>query len=257
MRINVRILGRDVASSSWLRGRHRRPRSCRRAWRARWVGGGFLFVLYAVYVRAHFSDAPEDGEARANPLHLTRLPGVGGRSRRRLMPGDHEPGGEGGHPRMRIIVSQVWRAGVIIAARRCSSARSRPRAPIGMDPTILALVIAPIATELPEKFNSVIWVRTGKDTLAMGNITGAMVFQSCLPTVLGMLFTEWTFKRRERHLLRFGRRRVRRDDAHLRRRWCDAGGCRRGRCCWADRSTWVVPLPALFMPPGAAAAGLH
>ena len=27
----------------------------------------------------------------------------------------------------------------------------------------------------------------------MGNITGAMVFQSCLPTVLGLLFTTWTF----------------------------------------------------------------
>jgi cation:H+ antiporter len=39
----------------------------------------------------------------------------------------------------------------------------------------------------------VLWVRTGKDTLAMGNITGAMVFQSCLPTVLGLLFTTWTF----------------------------------------------------------------
>jgi cation:H+ antiporter len=64
---------------------------------------------------------------------------------------------------------------------------------IGLDPTILALIIAPIATELPEKFNSVLWVRNGKDTLAMGNITGAMVFQSCLPTVLGLLFTSWAF----------------------------------------------------------------
>ena len=27
----------------------------------------------------------------------------------------------------------------------------------------------------------------------MGNITGAMVFQSCVPTVLGMLFTSWLF----------------------------------------------------------------
>jgi cation:H+ antiporter len=55
----------------------------------------------------------------------------------------------------------------------------------------LALIIAPLATELPEKFNSVIWVRQGKDTLAMGNITGAMVFQSCIPVSIGMSFTEW------------------------------------------------------------------
>ena len=49
-------------------------------------------------------------------------------------------------------------------------------------------MIAPIATELPEKFNSVIWVRQGKDTLAMGNITGAMVFQSTIPTVVALVF---------------------------------------------------------------------
>ncbi len=45
------------------------------------------------------------------------------------------------------------------------------------------LLVAPIATELPEKFNAVIWIRQGKDTLAMGNITGAMVFQASIPTV--------------------------------------------------------------------------
>jgi cation:H+ antiporter len=56
---------------------------------------------------------------------------------------------------------------------------------------VLALIIAPIATELPEKFNSVVWVRTKKDTLAMGNITGAMVFQSTIPVTIGMFFTNW------------------------------------------------------------------
>jgi cation:H+ antiporter len=59
---------------------------------------------------------------------------------------------------------------------------------LGVDEALLALVIAPIATELPEKFNSIIWVRQGKDTLAMGNITGAMVFQSTIPTVVALLF---------------------------------------------------------------------
>ena len=59
---------------------------------------------------------------------------------------------------------------------------------LGIDEVLLALIIAPIATELPEKFNSVIWVRQGKDTLAMGNITGAMVFQSAIPTSVALLF---------------------------------------------------------------------
>jgi cation:H+ antiporter len=68
---------------------------------------------------------------------------------------------------------------------------------IGVDEVLLALVIAPIATELPEKFNSVIWVRQGKDTLAMGNITGAMVFQASIPTVVALLFAAdaWTVTR--------------------------------------------------------------
>jgi cation:H+ antiporter len=65
---------------------------------------------------------------------------------------------------------------------------------IGVSPLILSLIITPIATELPEKFNSVIWVGRRKDTLALGNMTGAMVFQSCFPVIFGILFTEWKLK---------------------------------------------------------------
>ncbi|NLB17683.1 MAG: sodium:calcium antiporter [Syntrophomonadaceae bacterium] len=61
----------------------------------------------------------------------------------------------------------------------------------GVPAFILALVIAPIATELPEKFNSVIWISRGKDTLALGNISGAMVFQSSLIPALGIFMTDW------------------------------------------------------------------
>jgi len=62
---------------------------------------------------------------------------------------------------------------------------------MGIPSMILALVLAPIATELPEKFNSVIWIAQRKDTLALGNITGAMVFQSSVIPAFGMLFTSW------------------------------------------------------------------
>jgi cation:H+ antiporter len=64
----------------------------------------------------------------------------------------------------------------------------------GINPLILSLLITPIATELPEKFNSVIWIRAKKDTLALGNITGAMVFQSCIPTAVGIALTPWVLK---------------------------------------------------------------
>lgn len=62
---------------------------------------------------------------------------------------------------------------------------------LGIQPLILALLIAPIATELPEKFNSVIWVSQRKDALAMGNITGAMVFQSTMIPAFGIVVTDW------------------------------------------------------------------
>lgn len=62
-----------------------------------------------------------------------------------------------------------------------------------INPLVLSLILAPIATELPEKFNSVLWVSQSKDTLALGNITGAMVFQSCIPTAIGILLTPWVF----------------------------------------------------------------
>jgi cation:H+ antiporter len=62
---------------------------------------------------------------------------------------------------------------------------------LGVEPVVLALILAPLATELPEKVNSFFWVREGKDALALGNITGAMVFQSTIPVGIGLIFTDW------------------------------------------------------------------
>ena len=62
---------------------------------------------------------------------------------------------------------------------------------LGVDALVLALILAPLATELPEKVNSFFWVREGKDALALGNISGAMVFQSTIPIGIGLLFTDW------------------------------------------------------------------
>ncbi|MDP2322473.1 MAG: sodium:calcium antiporter [Gammaproteobacteria bacterium] len=56
---------------------------------------------------------------------------------------------------------------------------------------ILSLLIIPVATELPEKVNSILWIRRRKDTLAVGNLTGAMVFQGTLLPALGLLATPW------------------------------------------------------------------
>lgn len=62
---------------------------------------------------------------------------------------------------------------------------------LGLSPLFLALVIVPFATEMPEKVNSLIWTWRGKDTLAVGNVSGAMVFQSSLLPAIGILATAW------------------------------------------------------------------
>ena len=62
---------------------------------------------------------------------------------------------------------------------------------LGISPLLLSLLVIPIATELPEKVNSILWIRKGKDTLAFGNITGALVFQGTLLPAIGIMLTPW------------------------------------------------------------------
>jgi cation:H+ antiporter len=89
---------------------------------------------------------------------------------------------------------------IVLGARIFVNGVNGVAAHVGISAQVLSLIIAPVATELPEKLNSVIWVGRGRDTLALGNMTGAMVFQSCFPTGLGMCFTEWRFQPLAEHI---------------------------------------------------------
>lgn len=60
-------------------------------------------------------------------------------------------------------------------------------------PHLVALLFSPIATELPEIMNALIWVRQGKERLALANISGAMMIQATIPSALGIFFTPWLF----------------------------------------------------------------
>lgn len=66
---------------------------------------------------------------------------------------------------------------------------------LGISALLLSLLIVPIATELPEKVNSILWIRRNKDTLAFGNITGALVFQGTLLPAIGIMLTPWVPKK--------------------------------------------------------------
>ena len=143
----------------------------------RFIVAAGLLGIYAWYVKLHFeADANVSAEDLA-PLRMHRID----RQAHRADPAV---------PRLRIVSLQVLVAltCIIVGAYAFVGSIDALASSLGADPALLALVIAPIATELPEKFNSVIWVRQGKDTLALGNITGAMVFQSTIPTVIALVF---------------------------------------------------------------------
>jgi cation:H+ antiporter len=64
---------------------------------------------------------------------------------------------------------------------------------LGVSPQLVALILSPVATELPETLNALIWVRQGRERLALANISGAMMIQATVPAGLGVLFTTWRF----------------------------------------------------------------
>jgi len=80
---------------------------------------------------------------------------------------------------------------IVIGAEGFISAVDAVSKLLGISALLLSLLVIPIATELPEKLNSILWIRRDRDTLAVGNITGAMVFQGTLLPALGIMLTPW------------------------------------------------------------------
>jgi len=145
----------------------------------RWarISIAILLVLgYVLYARLHLKDDDEES-AEAHELRALYF----------TSPGTNGP------PRTRYAIVQILTAlaAIFLGAHLFVAKLTAICAHLGASARLLALIIVPIATELPEKFNSVLWIRQGKDTLALGNITGAMVFQSCIPAAIGILFTKW------------------------------------------------------------------
>jgi len=145
-----------------------------------WVRVALAFVMvmiYFVYVMLTLRASAklvEDGHATeaGSPMLLTRL----------------------GLPQnlFFILVQLALGLGLLIAGAKGFIHGVELAAPIlGISALLLSLMIIPIATELPEKVNSILWIRKRKDTLAFGNITGAMVFQGTLLPAIGISLTPW------------------------------------------------------------------
>jgi cation:H+ antiporter len=134
-----------------------------------------LLLLYARYVRATLrGGAPS--ESMPEPLHLLRW--------------DEDLGGRP-YPWAIAVQLGISVAMLVVGAEFFVHALERLATAVSLSPLLLSLVLVPLATELPETLNSVLWVRAGSDGLAFGNVAGATTFQACVLGALGMAFTTW------------------------------------------------------------------
>jgi cation:H+ antiporter len=175
MLTDTRVIGRDLSFFLLLYGAAVLTTFAHGFYPLRVLVAIVLLLSYVWYVRRTIlAEGAQHGEL--DPLHLARL----------LRTGNHAT----------LIVVQVAAALALMVWGADLFVRyvGNLSLALGMSPLILSMLITPIATELPEKLNSVIWTGQRKDTLAMGNITGAMVFQSSFPVVFGLLFTPWDLR---------------------------------------------------------------
>jgi len=133
-----------------------------------------LIAMYLYYMKLKFSTTDdEDGEGGAlDPLLFAKS----ARIPSHVMIG---------------LQALAGLAGLILGAHLFVTAAETMAAALSVSPLILALLVAPLATELPEMSNSFLWLYRKKDRLAVGNVTGAMVFQGTFPVSVGLLGTEW------------------------------------------------------------------
>jgi cation:H+ antiporter len=132
-----------------------------------------LVGMYAVFVMATLRDKSSSSLSEdIHPLYLQwkmNEPGMGG-----------------------VLLQLMFALAAIVGGAQLLSAGVETLAGwIQIPPFVLSALLIPLATELPETLNSVVWIRQGKDSLALGNITGAMVFQSTLVPALGIWLTSW------------------------------------------------------------------
>ncbi len=145
-----------------------------------WVRGLMAFTLVGMYVayltltiRAS-TDLVDDGHGTEadHPLYSTKI----GLPDNLVM----------------ILVQLAFGLGLIMLGAKGFVYGIEHLAPLwGISALTLSLLIVPVATELPEKVNSILWIRRGKDTLAVGNLTGAMMFQGSLLPAVGIMLTAW------------------------------------------------------------------
>ena len=138
-----------------------------------WLGWVFL-AAYAAYTWAEVRHDGDETEGELEPLLFQR---------------------KAENPGWLLVSAQTLLAlAVIYVASHAFVAQLNAIGPwLGIPSTAVALLLSPVATELPETMNAIIWIRQGKHRLALSNISGSMMVQATVPTALGLFFTPWVF----------------------------------------------------------------
>jgi cation:H+ antiporter len=137
------------------------------------IAGAVVLVIYAAYFKVSLGHEAEEHEEYSEMMYLNRflrLPINWGSI---------------------VFQCAVGLVGIVVGAHLFVHTIATLSAVLGVSALVLSLIIAPVATELPEKYNSITWTLKRQDTLAMGNISGALVFQSTIPVAIGLWFTHW------------------------------------------------------------------
>jgi cation:H+ antiporter len=136
------------------------------------IAAGCLICLYMYYMKVKFTPTGAEEGSELEPLIFDKAADI---------------------PSYSMIGLQTFLGlgGLILGAHLFVMAAESMAGLFAMSPLILALLIAPLATELPEMSNSFLWLYRKKDRLAVANVTGAMVFQGTLPVSLGLIGTDW------------------------------------------------------------------
>jgi cation:H+ antiporter len=129
-----------------------------------------LVGLYLVYVRRTVRRPPGEGEPESPHLLLAR---------------------RGGGAALGVLQGLLGVAGLAVASELFVSGLEGAAPALHLSALVLALILVPVATELPELVAGGLWVLHGRDGLALGNVTGAMVFQATVPALVGLCFTSW------------------------------------------------------------------
>jgi cation:H+ antiporter len=136
------------------------------------VIGVLLLILYAGYARATLGERTADGGA-PEPLHFIRW--------------------RTGPPPWAVVAAQLLTGAILLAVGSglFVDAIHTAATNLGLSALLVAVIAVPFATELPETLNSVLWIRSGDDGLALGNVAGAAAFQACVLGFVGISFTTW------------------------------------------------------------------